>query len=222
MPVPGIVFAVVAMLAWTFGDFYIQKATREVGVWRCIFWIGASASIVLFPWVIPHFHELLVQPSSIGIILATSLVGLAAALSNLHAWKIGKLAIIQPILGLEIVVAAILGWLVFDEGLAGWQTVLIVLTLVGLFLISLPKKLRQTWSGKGVERGVLLGLFGALLLGGSDLMVGLASRTVSPLVATWAIHTMIADAARIAILRREGPSGLSKGLRSHGRRILAI
>lgn len=50
----GIIFAFIAMIGWGFGDFFIQKSTRKVGVWATIFIITLLGFIVLTPFALKN------------------------------------------------------------------------------------------------------------------------------------------------------------------------
>ena len=222
MHIPGLVFALIAMLGWTFGDFLIQRATRVIGVWQCVFWIGLGGCVSLFPWALRDIPPMLTSLSQLAIILTASAIGALAAASNFSAFRQGRLAIVQPILGMEIIFTALLGFIFFREALASWQLALMLLACVGLLLISLTHGWQTDWRKPGVERGVAIGLVGAVLLAASNAMTGLASRTISPLTATWAIHTCIGFVALCVIVQRKELKALFPDLKKHAPRILAL
>ena len=218
----GLVFALIAMLGWTFGDFLIQRATRQIGVWQCVFWIGLGGCLSLLPWAAPTLPTLFSSSTQLGIILAASAVGALAAASNFSAFRQGRLSIIQPILGMEIIFTTFFGYLLFHETLQPWQILLVLLACVGLFLISLTHGWQTDWKKPGVERGVAMGLVGAILLAASNTMTGLASRSISPLTATWAIHTCIMLVALVMIVQRRELANLLPGLKKHAVKILTM
>ncbi|MBP6912267.1 MAG: hypothetical protein KBB88_03660 [Candidatus Pacebacteria bacterium] len=47
----GVLASVGALIAWTFGDFSIQRAVRKIGNLPALFFIGMTGSIALFPFV---------------------------------------------------------------------------------------------------------------------------------------------------------------------------
>ena len=97
----GILFALVAMLGWGFGDFFIQKSTRKVGIWTTIFIITAIGAIVLTPFALKNAGNLLSVGRNVFIIGA--LAYFIAAFLDLKALKEGKLDVVEPIWSFEIV-----------------------------------------------------------------------------------------------------------------------
>lgn len=54
----GVILAFVAMFAWGFGDFLIQKSTRKLGVWTTIFIITLTGAVVLTPFALKNAGNL--------------------------------------------------------------------------------------------------------------------------------------------------------------------
>jgi len=44
----GIIFAIIALFSWGFADFYIQKSSRTVGIWKTLFTVGAVGCVAFF------------------------------------------------------------------------------------------------------------------------------------------------------------------------------
>src|SRR4051812_1730758 len=96
----GIIFALIALLAWGFGDFFIQRTSRKVGITRALFYITAAASIVLLPKVWPHLFEL--SSHQWVVLIGSGIVILIVAILEFEAFKIGKLAVVEPIMSFEL------------------------------------------------------------------------------------------------------------------------
>src|SRR5688500_18454885 len=47
----GIFFALIALFSWGFGDFFIQRTTRVIGIWKALFFIAFTGGMVLFPFI---------------------------------------------------------------------------------------------------------------------------------------------------------------------------
>ena len=47
----GIIYAIAAMLSWGVGDFLIQRASRKIGIWQTLFFIGLGGFLGLFPFL---------------------------------------------------------------------------------------------------------------------------------------------------------------------------
>jgi drug/metabolite transporter (DMT)-like permease len=105
----GIIFAFIAMFCWSFGDFYIQKAVRKSSVIRSLFYITFSGAIVLIPFIWKELSVTLSNAHQNELLLLASFMMLLAAIFNFMAMRDGKIAIIEPILSLELPIVVILG-----------------------------------------------------------------------------------------------------------------
>lgn len=195
----GILFAVGALFGWAFGDFFIQKTVRKIGNIRALFYITAAGGILILPFIwreiLPAFSD---TSNWLLIIIACALVMLTA-LANFQGLKLGKLAVVMPINGLEIIVAVLLAMAIGQEIYDLKTFLFIILVLIGLTLISVVsldkiKKLK-------LENGVGWAIIGAIGLGASDYVIGHASRTFSPLFAIWLTHSAVAVFSGLIMLK---------------------
>lgn len=182
----GIMFAIAAMFAWGVGDFTIQKSLRKFGDWETLFIISALGSIVLifFVWrdVIALFSSF---STSVLILLAAGITLLVAAIMEFEALKRGKLSVIEPTWSMEIPMTVLLAFLVLGETLGFFQIVVIVGLVVGLVLVSYQG---NPFSKKFLlERGVMLSIFAALVMGAANFFVGWGARASDPLVVNFVI-----------------------------------
>jgi|GEM_PF-4617325 3-methyladenine DNA glycosylase Mpg len=46
----GVLLALGALASWTVGDFFIQRTSRKLGIWKALFFITILGAIVLFPF----------------------------------------------------------------------------------------------------------------------------------------------------------------------------
>lgn len=183
------ILAFVAMICWGFGDFFIQKSTRRVGDWETLFIITFFGSIVLLPFVYKDI-PLLFSGSKIYLLLLGSFVLFIASLLDFEALKKGKISIVEPIWSMEIPVAALLAFFILGESITIWQIVLISLLITGLILTSIKSEhfTKSAW----LERGALIALFGALVMGGANFLIGVGSRASNALMMNWFLNVFIA------------------------------
>src|SRR3989338_9334012 len=135
----GIIFALIALLCWGFGDFLIEKSTRKLGDSLSLFYIVAFGSILLMPFVwndIPGLFTGALR-SELWILIGAGLVALVASLFEFEALRIGKIAVIEPIYALEIFITIILGGFLLQEWLTIGQSMLVLALVVGVGLISI-------------------------------------------------------------------------------------
>jgi drug/metabolite transporter (DMT)-like permease len=209
----GVLFAFGALLGWAFGDFSIQRAVRAVGNVRALFYIGILGSVALLPFswngIVPAFRDVTNYPL---IIFACALV-LATALANFQGLKLGKLSVVMPINGLELVAAVGLAMLIAHERYTASTYASIILVVAGLMLTTVTSfrniKLMR-W-----EKGVAWAIVGAIGLGTSNFTLGLASRTFSPIFTVWLTHTAVAIGTAIIMFRRGSFACVRNDLKRH-------
>jgi drug/metabolite transporter (DMT)-like permease len=187
----GIALAFGALLAWGCGDFLIEKATRKLGDSLSLFYITAFGNIVLLPFVwrdIPN----LVNPSmrgEVGVLLGAGCVALIASLFEFEALRVGKIAVIEPIYALEILITLALGGFILHEWLTPGQSLLVLGLVAGIALISM----RSISHFKNVrwEKGITYAFFAVTFMGAENFLTGYGSRLTNPLLATWVIDGVI-------------------------------
>ncbi len=184
----GVLFALGALLCWGFGDFLIQRSTKKFGVWEPLFIITAIGVVMLFPFVASNLAALLAGEGP--LLLLAGIIMLGAGLLQFKAFEEGKMAVVEPILALEVPVTAVLAGLVVGEAVQPFQAVLIFLLVSGLIILSIkPHHLsRKAW----LERGALLAVGGAFFVGTANFLVGFASRLTDPLLTSWVVTTFLA------------------------------
>jgi drug/metabolite transporter (DMT)-like permease len=130
----GILFAFGALLSWIGGDFFIQRSTRKVGNWETLFFIGAVGLVGLYPFVSPELPAIFKNSDQLVLLLLIGAITLVAALFLFEGVKRGKLAIIEPVFGIElpftVAFSYALGGERFDIGIYA----LIALVFVGILL----------------------------------------------------------------------------------------
>lgn len=182
----GIIFAIIAMVSWGFGDFLIQRSLRKIGDWETLFLITFFGALVLLPFAWNDIGDLIQDMGSGFIILiAGGIILLVAALLEFEALKRGKISVIEPAWSLEIPTAGILAFIVLGETLTFHQTALIALLIVGLFLISFRG---QAFSKSFLlEKGVSLAIVAAIVMGSANFFVGWGARETSPIAVNFAV-----------------------------------
>ncbi len=212
----GVLLALFALFAWGVGDFLIQRGARRTGVLQSMTYIGLAGAIIFAPFALPRLSG--IGSYALGLLAAAAVVSLVAALLDFIALRKGKLAVVQPVLVLEIPFAAILGTLLLGESLLPVQLILIGLLFVGVILVVLARiDVRST-----LEHGALLAVLAAIGIAGTDILWGASGRASSPVVTIWAVHGFLALAG-IAALAVEGRLGtLWNGLRSNPRTVLGL
>ena len=115
----GILFAFIALMSWGFGDFFIQKTTRVIGSWKALFFIGIVGLIGLFPFVKNDLASL--SGANLLLLGLLAVVVTFAALFDFEALRQGKIAIVEPIIGLELPITVGLSLTLANEALSFLQ-----------------------------------------------------------------------------------------------------
>jgi len=194
----GILFAFIALISWGFGDFFIQKTTRVVGSWKALFFIGIVGLIGLFPFV----KNDLVSLNSANILLLGLLgvVVIFAALFDFEALRQGKIAIVEPIIGLELPITVGLSIAIANESLSFLQLFLVGIVFVGIILAITAHHTHLQYHKRIFERGAILAGIGAIGMALTNFLVGVSSQGISPLITIWFAHSLLAVVCGVYIL----------------------
>ncbi len=209
----GIIFAVIALFSWGFADFYIQKSSRSVGVWKTLFTVGVVGCIFLLPFVRNEFA--LLQKQDLILLLFLGIVIFGASLLNFEALKKGKIAIVEPLIGMELPITIALSISIGKEHLSLIQLFLVAIIFIGLLLVVTihHKHLHQTRSA--IEKGVLLAIAAAIGLALTNFLVGVSSRQISPLMVIWFAQTQLAIISAIYLIYTKKFSAIFNDITSH-------
>jgi len=200
----GILFAFGALAGWGVGDFYIQRTSRNVGIWKSLFFIGVAGMVGLFPFIGNDFRTVLAQPRLLFLFFgALGPVVTLAALANFWALKNGKISVVAPITGMELPIAVGLSMLFAHERLDVVTFSLILVVFVGILLISVSgDRQKAAISRPELEKGVFFALIGAFGLAATNVLTGLGSRETSPLFSIWFTHTFVSIVAGTYLIAR--------------------
>ena len=217
----GIGLAFVAMLCWGFGDFLIQRSARKLGDWETLFVITFFGVVVLLPFVYKNIGSLFVgSNTNLLILVSSALVLLCAALLNFEGFKRGKISVLEPLMSFEIPAAALLAFFFLGDNISWMQIFVIIILIINLFLVSF----RGRFLSKNflLEKGVIIFLFGAILMGSADFLLGWGSRVTDPLLANFVLNVIMASVSFIFIVFRGGISKLVSDIKKNPAQVLAM
>lgn len=206
----GIIFALVAMICWGFGDFLIQRSTRKVGNLGTLFVITLFGSIILLPFVYKDIPSVFQSKQILFVLIGASVILLIAAFLEFESLKIGKISVIEPIWSLEIPAAALLAFILLKEKVSYLEMTIIAVLILGLVMISLRSKSfnKKTW----FEKGTIFGIVGALLMGLANFFVGWGARLTDALMINWFFNSFITIACGIYIIKKKQMKKLIKDI----------
>ncbi|QQG40248.1 MAG: DMT family transporter [Candidatus Aenigmatarchaeota archaeon] len=187
----GVLAAFGAMLFWGFGDFLIQRTTRRIGDWEELFAITAFSTVALLPFIYKEIPSLFsFQSADLPVLSGAGLTLFLAGIFYFEALKKSKIAVVEPVLALEVPITILLAFSILRESLTPVQLGLSGLILAGIVMVAVKAHhlSKQAW----LERGVWLAVAGAFFMSIGTFLVGLASRVTDPLVTIWFAHGIIA------------------------------
>lgn len=189
MEILGIVFALLALLSWGFGDFFIQRGTRVLGTWKTLFYITFLGTVGLLPFIVSEL-PLLTIGASIFLIIC-GVVILFAAFFDFEAFRKGKIAIVEPVLALELPITVGLALILWHEKVTFPVAILIFVTFIGIILTITIHHSHLHYHKRVFEKGVLLAFLGALFMGLFNFLVGVGSQEISPLLTIWITNILV-------------------------------
>jgi len=186
----GIIFAILALLSWGFGDFFIQRASRRTGISHGLFYITAFGAIALLPFVWNDISSL--SANHILLLVGSGVINFALALVQLRALTVGKLSVIEPLISFELPLTVVFAALLQREHLSWPVYAIIIIVFLGiLFAVTPHHNVVKHIFGR-MERGTWLGLASAAGMALINFVIGYSSQETSPLMAIWATHLVIA------------------------------
>lgn len=210
----GILLAFAASIGWGLGDFFIQRTTRAVGVWPTLLFLSVMGSLALLPAAGQALVSLPTVQNSWYWLGLSALVACLSAPVNFAALRRGKMAVVAPIIALELPLTVALSIAVGREQLSIAQLTLILTVFTGIILTSASTATR-------LERGAGLAFVSAFGLAASNFLIGKNSQDISPMLALWVTYTALAVEALLVIVLQRRVAGLGGMVRRHWRLLAA-
>lgn len=207
----GVVLALTALIGWGGGDFLIQRTTRLVGSAKALFFIGVVAFVGLTPFVIDDLP--LLSLTDLLLLCVVSLVVMIGAAFDFEALRKGKMAIVEPVVGLELPMAVALSVVFVGDHLSPLEWLFMVFIFLGTLLV-VTRSVKHL-STHLLEKGVWLAFLAAIGTALTSVMIGVASKEISPLVSVWFSHGALALVSGFAILVSGGFKTILRDIRKH-------
>ena len=191
----GIIAALIALISWGFGDFFIQRSIRNIGALGALFFIGIFGSVMLLPIVWTRL-PLLFEPSTFTLLLITLIITFIGAAILFKALNVGKLSVVEPILSTELIITLIISIFLLHEEIQTLQIALVAFVFVGIVMVAANREHISWWQWwkkeRIIEKGVILAIAGAFFSALINTFTALASRDTSPIETIWFVHTGLA------------------------------
>ncbi len=213
--------AIGALLSWGFGDFFIQRTARRIGDWKAIFFVAAVGALMIPFFIKSGEWAALFELKSLLILSVTTVVVFVTALGNFEALRRGKMAVVEPILSLELLITVALSMIFLGERLGLLQSFLVAATFVGILLVVTVERSHLKYHKYILERGSALALGAMVGMALVNFLVALSSRAASPLLTIWFTHTGIAVLTLVYLLARGRAGEILPNLKSYSGTIIA-
>jgi len=217
----GILFALLAMISWGVGDYFIQKVSRIFGIWKCIFFISITGVIILAPFAL-HDFSFLHGARSILFIIVAAFIMLIASVFDFEALRQGKLAVMEPIISTELPIAALLAVVLWRESLSLMSWLIIVVIFAGTVLAVTQHHRQLHYHKRIFERGVIFAFTAALCLALLDVVMGASSQTSAPLLTVWLVWIGTGIFSFCYLLAHKQVTELKKNFRDHAAILLMV
>lgn len=217
----AIIFILVAIIGWGFGDFYIQRLVRKIGNWQTLFITTFFGAVILTPFVISDFNEIFsFENNTFMVLLGASLILFIGALLDFEALKKGKLAVVEPIWSLEIIASSILAYLIIGEKITFTQGMIIISLIIGLVLVSLRhyRFNKKIW----LEKGVFLAVLAAIVMGCANFFIGFGSRASDGIIMNWFLNSFMALASLIFIVYNKRMRNMFKNVKKYNKSVIGM
>ncbi len=185
MATTGLIFAFAALLGWTFGDWLLQKSARLVGDFKTILYVSLMGTIGLLPFVADEIISFIKIPTALLLLILTGVMIFFSTFFDVEALKKGKIAVIEPIFGLELPITVAFSILFWNERPSLIQYILIGGAGIGIILAVTEHHTHIHYHKRILEKGVLLAGLGAIVMGVVNFLIGISAQTTSPLMAIW-------------------------------------
>ncbi|MFA5051471.1 MAG: EamA family transporter [Patescibacteria group bacterium] len=202
----GLLAALVALLAWGFGDYIIQKSTRIIGAIPTLFYISLIGSVGLLPLVWHRIPELAKTTHILPLLAWTVFIAATYSILLLEAFRRGKLSVIEPVASFELPLTIIIGLIIIGETVTSMQLWLIILVFIGLLVTVLRRDPQHWWNifrhRTFLEQGVIIAIIGTVAAAFTNVLTGVLSRRTDPLLAIWGVDIILTTLCFIWIAYR--------------------
>jgi len=216
----GILFALLALFAWSIGDFSIQRAVRVFGDFKTLLYIGIIGIVALLPFVYSEVAPLFFNTRGLLILSLAGIVIFFAALFDFEALKRGKLSVVEPILAVELPVTVALSIFFWGESMSVLQYLLAGTTFAGILLVVTTRnesKSKRIW-----EKGVILAGIGSIIMGLVNFLVGVSSQTTSPLLTIWYTNLIFSFLCLVYLVLKKELSSIPNDIRTKPKELLMV
>jgi drug/metabolite transporter (DMT)-like permease len=185
----GIIFGILAMIAWGTSDFFAKKAVDKIGPYRTFAYsyLFGMFFILFFFILFPSYTNITFKLA--GILLLLGIVNFLGYFFLYKGIELEKVSIISMVASCSPLMVFFLGVFLLNEVVATAHAIGAVVSVMGLVLLSAPSKIAKVnrWAvfmgiGTMVAWGLTIFLFGYFAIATHWIFAALLYKTVTYLV----------------------------------------
>lgn len=154
------------------------------------------------------------------MILGAAVVMTVASYFDFEALRLGKISVIEPLYAFEIVITLLLSAFFIKEYLDLWQTLLVIITMIGIFLVS--TKSISHFKNIHWERGIMLAILATIGMGIVNFLYGLGARDTNPLLINWFVSAAVSLVSLAVLLSQSRLHEIIGDLKNNARLIVSV
>jgi len=155
-------FALLSMLGWGYGDFYVKSTTRYIPFYQLLRYVQVVGLVPVLVLGIIFRPPL---PSSLVTVVLIVAGGLLQFLNVFFSYKsmsVGKASIVSPIASSSAIVSVTLAIAILGERLSIMQIACIVVVLLGILAVASTRARRDDHSLAGVQYALVSAVTGGV------------------------------------------------------------
>lgn len=194
----------IAALAWGVSSLASSRSSREIGATCVLAWVMLIGLLLAIPAAVSVGAPSGLSGTDVLLLVGAAFGSIAGLLADYRALRIGRVAIVQPIVACEGAAAACFG-LLHGDSLSALQLAILAAIMVGIVAASRVPTAPGGSDARGARdrEAVLLALASAALFGGSLFCIGVVGGDVST---AWILLTIraigVATIATPLLVRR--------------------
>ena len=174
-------FGLLAAFGWGVGDFLAKLSSDQIGYVRTALYMQLISGVFLIFFSLPDIPRLWQYPQATLGAVGLGIISLVGLLALYKGFQFGKLSIVSPIVSAYPALTSILAVLLFAEILPNGRILGIIVTIIGVLLIS-SKAQTTMGSTKPLRASGILYALGAFVLFG---LLYLTLKLVVVLLGVW-------------------------------------
>jgi len=190
----GVIFGLLAMVSFGMTDFLAKIAVAKISPVKAFFYsyIIGTLPVALVFMLFPKMHAF--DKQLILLFVAGAIFNLIGYLTMMRSFEMEKLSAVYPVITMYPLVVVALGIFILNEKLSFSQGIGITSALIGLFLISLNRKMEF-----GNKKAIYIALISMITWGITSFVIGYLVKSSNWLFAAFFFRISTLGAASLLV-----------------------